>query len=232
MKLEKKQVQGLITLAVMLIVFNVVAFAIPFPKNGCFWAAWAFGLMAVLAAIPILLYAFRPGKNLQSKFYGFPIARIGILYLIGQMIVTLIFWGLAFVNCPAWIPVVVSVLILAATALGLVSTDVARDEVVRQQEQRKADTSAMKALYASVSSLVDRCSEPEAKKAVASLADELRYSDPISSEATAEVERSLRVMLIDLQNAVASEDAAIVKQLVSSMANTLKERNTLAKQGK
>ena len=36
MKLEKKQVQGLVTLGVALVVFNVIAFAVPFPKNGCF----------------------------------------------------------------------------------------------------------------------------------------------------------------------------------------------------
>lgn len=232
MKLEKKQVQGLVTLGVALVVFNVIAFAVPFPKNGCFWAAWAFGLAAILAAIPILLYAFRPGKSLQSKFYGFPVARVGVLYLVAQMIVTLLFWGLAFANCPAWVPVVVSVLVLAAAALGLVATDVARGEVERQQEQRKVDTSAMKALYASVSALADRCAEPEAKKNVVSLADELRYSDPISSEATVEAERSLRATLVELQNAVTSGDAETVKQLAASMRATLKERNTLAKQGK
>ena len=90
----------------------------------------------------------------------------------------------------------------------------------------------MKALYASVSALADRCAEPDAKKVVASLADELRYSDPISSEATAGAEQSLRATLVELQNAVTSGDAETVKQLAASMRATLKERNTLAKQGK
>ena len=153
MKLEKKQIRGIALFAIILVVYNILAFVIPFPKNGCFWAAWAFGLVAILLQIPILLLAFRNGETVKSKFYGFPIARVGVIYLIAQMIVTVLFFALAFVKCPAWIPVVISVLVLAAGLLGVIATDAARDEIERQEKTVKVNTTAMRTLQASVASI-------------------------------------------------------------------------------
>ena len=232
MKLEKKQIRGIALFAIILAVYNILAFAIPFPKNGCFWAAWAFGLVAILLQIPILLLAFRNGETVKSKFYGFPIARVGVIYLIAQMIVTVLFFALAFVKCPAWVPVVVSVLVLAAGALGVIATDTARDEIERQEKTVKVNTVAMRTLQASVASLADRCADPELKKSVTALADELRYADPVSNETTATAERTLESTLSELEKAILANETETAAALCTSMKNTLSERNRLAKIGK
>ena len=120
--MDKNKIRGIAALAIVLVVYNVLAFAIPFPKNGCFWAAWVFGLVAILAQAAFLLLAFQHGEGAKSKFYGFPVARVGVVYLCVQLALSFLFMGLAFVKCPAWIPVVLSVILLAAAALGLIVT--------------------------------------------------------------------------------------------------------------
>ena len=230
--MDKNKIRGIAALAIVLVVYNVLAFAIPFPKNGCFWAAWVFGLVAILAQAAFLLLAFQHGEGARSKFYGFPVARVGVVYLCVQLALSFLFMGLAFVKCPAWIPVVLSVILLAAAALGLIVTDAVRDEVERQDSKRRADTLGMKKLYAAVAACADRCADPELKKPVQKLAEALRYADPVSSEATREAENTLRMYLVDLESAVDAADAGKIKSACAAMTSALADRNRLSKLGK
>lgn len=230
--MDKNKIRGIAALAIVLVMYNVLAFAIPFPKNGCFWAAWAFGLVAILAQAAFLLLAFQHGAGARSKFYGFPIARVGVAYLCVQLALSFLFMGLAFVKCPAWIPVVLSVILLAAAALGLIVTDAVREEMERQDSKRRADTMGMKKLYAAVAACADRCADPELKKPVQKLSESLRYADPVSSEATREAENTLRMYLVDLESAVDAADADKIKTTCAAITSTLADRNRLSKLGK
>ena len=89
--MNKNKIRFFAALAIVLVVYNVLAFAIPFPKNGCFWAAWVFGLVAILAQAAFLLLAFQHGDGAKSKFYGFPIARVTTIYMVIQLILSLSF---------------------------------------------------------------------------------------------------------------------------------------------
>lgn len=230
--MNKNKIRFFAALAIVLVVYNVLAFAIPFPKNGCFWAAWVFGLVAILAQAAFLLLAFQHGEGVRSRFYGFPVARVGVAYLCVQLALSFLFMGLAFVKCPAWIPVVLSVIVLAAAALGLIVTEAVRDEVERQDSKRRADTLGMKKLYAAVAACADRCADPELKKPVQKLAEALRYADPVSSEATREAENTLRMYLIDLESAVDGGNVDRAKELCAAMTSALADRNRLSKLGK
>ena len=74
-----------------------------------------------------------------------------------------------------------------------------------------------------------QCANPDAAAAVRKLAEELRYSDPVSSPALEEAERDLSAAVADLQSAVADDDSEAVKQLSRKAAALLAERNRLCK---
>ena len=82
---------------------------------------------------------------------------------------------------PVWVVVPVYMLILGLSAIGIITTDAVRDEVERQETQKKIDTSFMDNLYLEVSGFAAQCSEPEAKKTLEKLAEEIRFSDPVSN---------------------------------------------------
>ncbi len=232
MKLEKKQIRGIAFFAIILVVYNILAFVIPFPKNGCLWAAWAFGLVAILLQIPILLLAFRNGETVKSKFYGFPIARVGVIYLIAQMIVTVLFFALAFVNCPAWIPVVISVLVLAAGLLGVIATDAARDEIERQEKTVKVNTSFMKTLTVDAQTLLSRAKSEPIKNACKKVFEAVRYSDPMSADALSDVESRIRTEFDSFTDAVISDNADAATASAEELLTLLKERNSICKMEK
>jgi len=57
------------------------------------------------------------------------------------------------------------------------------------------------------------------------LADEFRYSDPVSSEKTQELEEDMKVQLGDIQQALVEGDFDGAKKLCGKLMGSLAERN-------
>ncbi|MCH5188313.1 MAG: hypothetical protein J1F63_07900 [Oscillospiraceae bacterium] len=227
MKENKTQIRGLIVLAIIAVMYSVVVFAVPFAKNTVtFWFSYMFTLAAIGAQYYVMKTAFSKGKDAKSKFYGFPIAKIGVTYLIVQLVLGLLFMALA-AYVPVWLPIVLYVVILGVSAIGFIAADVTRDEIERQDMKLKKDVSNMRALQSLSSSMVGLCTNDETKKAVQDLMEEFRFSDPVSSEQTKELEEELMHQLQDAQKAIIDEDNAAVKVLCARIKNTLTERNRL-----
>ena len=138
MKLSKGKFQTILILAIVLAAYLLLAFVIPFAKTAVFWLALVFMLAAFGVQLYVLKLSFTKGKDARSKFYGFPIARIGVMYLIVQIALSFLFMAIAKF-CAAWIAVIVFALLLAVTAVGVIAADAMRDEVERQDAQLKAD---------------------------------------------------------------------------------------------
>ena len=170
-----------IVLAVILIAFSVIAFVAPFQKNAVFWLSYAFGVLAIAIQAYSWPKAFA-GDGAKSKFYGFPIARVTTIYMIAQLILSLIFMIIG-VKTAISIPVILYVLLLAIAVIGFIAADTARDEVERQESVKQVNTGTMRALQAKAAAIASAESDPEKRKALNHMAEAFRYSDPVSSDA-------------------------------------------------
>ena len=112
------------------VVYNVIAFALPFGKTAVFFLSWIFTMAAIAAQVYVIRTAFFKGEGIKSKLYGFPIARVGLLYLAVQVVLGLIFMALGTV-VPFWLPLVLYVILMGAALIGLITTEGAREEVER-----------------------------------------------------------------------------------------------------
>ena len=64
--LSNKPMRGLIIGGIFLVVFNLIAFLVPFPRIGTFWVGYVFGVIAILAQAPIWMLAFRGAESARS----------------------------------------------------------------------------------------------------------------------------------------------------------------------
>lgn len=218
-------------LAILLVVLTVVVFAVPFVKNGVFWLAYLF----VWAAIALQGYAIYKGfsrdEPLASKFYGFPVARVGFVYLVAQLILSLLSMALSTV-LPIWVVLVLSVIALGAAGVGLISTDAMREEILRQDEILKKDVSIMRTLQSKTRMLIGQCGDAELSAGLSKLAEAVQYSDPVSSDALEEIEFELTQLVDELQKAVVEQEYVAAQKLVKKAVDTLTERNRLCKLNK
>ena len=224
--MTKNASRGLIVLAIVLAVFSLIAFAIPFAHTAVFWIAYGFGVLAILFQLYIFKTSFAGNGDAKSRFYGFPIARLGIYYLVAQLILSVIEMALAGL-IPSWTVIIVNVLALAFALIGCITAETMRDEIVQQDNKLKKNVSAMRELQSLAASMVGQCGDEEMKNAVKKIADELRFSDPVSSDATAELEAEMRSQLADIQQAVVDEDIEGIKVLCGKLMGNLTERNRL-----
>ena len=232
MKYSNNQIKFIVFIAVILIVFNVIVFAVPFQKNSVFWLSYIFGMISILLQILFMYTAFNGAGDNRSKFYGFPIARIGIVYAIVQILLSISAMAVGpFI--PVWIPIVLFTVTVAVAAIGLIAADTVRDEVIKQDEKIVRDVKNMRNLQSKMNVLVSQadCSESirhELKK----LSEELKYSDPVSSDSTQAIENELYFNIEELQRAVVDGDDEAVMALCKKTTGILAERNRLCKLNK
>lgn len=229
--IEKSQARWWVILGIVTVIYHVIAFALPFPKTAVFFISYFFTLIAIAAQIYVIRTAFFKGEGIKSKFYGFPIAKLGALYLAVQLILGLLFMALGAV-IPVWLPLVLCVLLFGASVIGFIAADAVREEVERQDVVLKKNVSLMRKFQSHTAMLARENQMPELANDLRKLAEEFRFSDPVSSEATAELEKQLSEDLAKLQDAVALLEKEDALKLCRKTAMDLAERNQICKQHK
>lgn len=229
--MKKNAIRWWVVLGVVLVVYNVLAFALPFPKTAVFAVSYLFTTIAILAQIYVIRTAFYRGEGVKSKFYGFPIAKLGVIYLAVQLIAGLVFMALGLI-VPVWLPLALYVVLLGIAAAGFVAADAARDEVVRQEVKLEKDVSRMREFQAKGRVLVALNQVSEAARPLEKLAEDLRFSDPVSSEALTEIEDQLAECLAQLQGAVSAQKTEQILSVCQEAERILAERNQLCKLSK
>lgn len=224
----KNKIRGFVVLVVLLIVLSVYAFVVPFERTGVFWLAYIFGIIALLFQVYVFSIAFSGDGSPKSKFYGFPVIRVGIIYLAVQMIISMSEMGLSWL-LPNWVAGLINVFPIAFAIIGCIATETMREEISKQDNNLKANVSNMRAFQSMSSALIGQCLDDELKKEVQKLAEEFKYSDPVSSEKIAENEDEIGKYMDELQSAVVSNEVEAAKELCKKISLGLAERNRLCK---
>lgn len=225
--MKKDTIRGIIALTVVLALYILIAFLIPFIHTATFWVSFMFTLIAFCVVAASIYIAFVKNPDAKSRFYGFPIAKLGVIYGVVQLIAGFIFMALG-VWIPVWVAVLVYAIALGSVAIGLISADAVREEIQRQDVKLKKDVSFMRNLQSKVCQMATQCDAPELK----SFAEDIRYSDPVSSDALGDIEQELAAAVEELQAAVVDGDSESVAQLCRKASAVLSERNRLCKLGK
>lgn len=225
--MKKDFVRSALCLGVLLMLYILLAFLIPFVKTAVFWFSFAFTLIAFGVTAYAIYTAFLKKPDARSRFYGFPIARIGVIYGGGQLAVGLLFIALGK-WIPAWLAVVVYAALLGAAIIGLVSADAVVETIHTQDGKLKKDVAFMRVLQSKANQMAAQSSLPEVQQ----FCENVRYSDPVSSEALAEIEGALSAAADDLQAAIVEGNNGRICQLAQKADHLLCERNRLCKLNK
>lgn len=200
-----------IILAIAFVLFNVIIFAVPTDKTSVFWITYTFTVVAFAMQIAVWKVAFSKAETLKSKFLGLPLIYVGVIYLVIQSIAFVVFMFLPTI--PGWIPIVTCTIILSVSGIFLTSTELGREEVVRVEEKIQQNVSAIKGLQIDVEGIAEAQTDPVAKKALESLAEKIKYSDPMSDESLARLDDEIKTKIGELKTRAASDIPGAVKDI-------------------
>ena len=184
MHINKKNKSIVSVYGILVVIYLISFIVIPFPKNAANWISFIFTLLSFILSLGVTLYVFGKDNNMTSKFYGFPIFKIAYMYPLLQFTVWVIVCITAtFAAVPYWIVLTLSLVILGASGIGLITTDNTRDIVEGIEAETKRVTKASKVFNLSITSVLDLCSDVTVKNELERLAESFRFSDPVSNKA-------------------------------------------------
>jgi len=228
-----RQIRELIIFIVFLVTYNVMAFAIPFSKNGAFWSAYIFAIIAIFGFGACWLYAYDKEATLRNRFLSWPIVRIGLFwYLIPQFVYstgTMI--RATFYDMPAWIVVVPSLIILSIAVVKVAIIDIAREKIKEIAVKQQIDTAFLRNLQVDMEALGERIKDEKIKTQIVCLTEKVRFSDPVSNHHLSEIETLIKSKFEEMKSMVYGGNMEI-EGSIEEITLLLSERNKKCKMTK
>ena len=226
----------LIIWGVMLAVFNAIVFISPGwagleKYTASFWLAYAVTSVVFVAHLLLTLWAFKDGqKSNERMFLNIPIIRISYTALV----VTIVAGALCMLNSllPVWVACVIMGALVVFYTVTIVKTKIAID-VIEDVGAKVADKTAfIKSLRVDADSLVGKASTPAIKDMCTKVSEAIRYSDPVSNNMTADVEKQITTKLAEFTDVVKAGDEDKVSSVGAELIDLVDERNKKCKLGK
>ena len=219
--MKKNSTKGYVILGILFALVSIIAFAVPTAKTATFWIAYVFTAAAFAAQIGIWKTALDKEETLISKFLGFPVVHIGIVYVAIQVIAFAIF--LFVPSLPEWSAIVACSAISGICAVCMISADAGRHEIERVEAKVQEKIFYIRQLQADIELLADSETDVAVKTALTQLAEKIRFSDPMSSEQLADLENKISTKTAELKTASSK------MEIITELHSLLDERNKKCK---
>ncbi|MGN0584683.1 MAG: hypothetical protein ACI4JD_04445 [Ruminococcus sp.] len=219
----------IITWSVLLVLFNVIAFAsagwIFFEKyTPSFWIGYA-GVMLAFIGNFFCTYTVLKENSAKKFFYNLPIISLAYSGLIASFLAG----GLCMLISPLpyYAAAIACAVILAVYIIAVVNAKTASGKLQAIDKETEIKTQFIRAITAEAENLKAKAESAEAKANVQKVYEALRYSDPMSSDALYEIEMEMQSAFEKFADAVKSgnDGYAEAKCLIKLTA----ERNSKCK---
>lgn len=222
--------------AILFVVFNLVVILLP--KEVTFGnvvytkfaglSAVTFGVfdLALILHLAVTYYALNC-SSLTGTFYRIPLIRISYAAVIVTTVIGCI--AMAVPALPSAIPLVIAIIVLALYAIALLKAQAAAAIVEDVDRKVKTKTVFIKLLTAEAEALQAVPQETELKELCRKVFEEIRYSDPMSSDALAADEGQLSLRFADFSAAVKNADAGKAQEVAREFFILLDARNKKCK---
>ena len=218
--MKKNSTKGYVILGILFALISIIAFAVPTVKTATFWIAYVF--TAAAFAAQIIIWRTALGKEtLKSKFLGFPVVHIGIVYTVIQVIAFAVFMFVP--TLPAWSAIVVCSVIAGISAVCMISADAGRNEIERVEAKVQKKVFYIRELQADIELLADNETNADVKKALTQLAEKKRFSDPMNNEQLADLEDKISTKIEELKTTSSQ------LEIITELNSLLDERNKKCK---
>ena len=144
--MKKDIMRGIVGFGVVLILYLLVVFLMPFVHTASFWVSLLFTLIAFGVVAVAFYCSIGRHPDAKSKFYGFPIARIAVIYGLVQLIAGFLCMAYGG-HVPVWAAFLVYAIALGAAVIGLISAESVTEHIKTQDAELKKNVALMRVLH-------------------------------------------------------------------------------------
>ncbi|MCH5191701.1 MAG: hypothetical protein J1F23_06000 [Oscillospiraceae bacterium] len=207
---------------ILLGVFNLLVFTIFKSHSNVFWLSYGFMTLAFVVQIVSMFLSFKTA-DVETAFFGIPLASFSVFYLCAELVIGALF--MIFQMASITLALVIQVLVLAVFLIIAIISLLARDTVQQIGDTVKEHVSNLKSVLVDVEMIMDSCTDPELKASLRKLSETVKYSDPISNEAVADVEQRIMRKISELRINIDDNQIEDAKQSCADLERLYVERN-------
>lgn len=218
--------------AIALVVFNIITFistgnTVGISNAGAgFWVGYVFITIVFIANL-VCSFLFFKEENIDKIFLKLPIIYIAYIALIVSLIAGAI--AMAIPVIPYWVGIVIDVVILAVYAIAIVQVNAASDVVSEIDDRVKAQTFFIHSLTADAQTLMSFAQSDDVQTECKKVYESIRYSDPMSNDALAQIENQIQNEFNIFAHAVKKDNTDLVKNSANKIIVLINKRNLQCK---
>lgn len=229
----------LIAWAILFVIFNVVVIVLPkettiagvtyVKLGGLSWITLILFELCFVGHLVCTWIALKQNK-LSGMFYRLPLIRLSYACIIVTTVIGCVM--MAVPQMPDWIPLIVVLIIMALYAVAVLKAAAAAAVVEQIDEKVRVQTTFVRDLTADAGTLMTRAKSEPVKNACKKVYEAVRYSDPMTTGALADVESRICTEFDAFTDAVISDNADAATASADELLTLIQERNSRCKMEK
>ena len=226
----KKTAAIAIVYPIILVVLAVAFVLLKLYTSAAACVALGFTALSVIIA---LVFSAKTAKNADTNrkaFYAAPVIKAATVYMVVQIIIGVALCAVsAFIDLSVWVSVAVCFVWFAAAIGGLVASNATKNAIAPIETKTEVKIRNTTEFRIDMVSVFEACRSDEIRKELEKLAEEFKYSDPVSSPDTLEIEKKIASAIADLAKKVESDKIEKAQEGIRTVRNLLSERNRICK---
>lgn len=221
MGFNKRKGISTVTALLILTIFNIAAFLLPVSHNITFWIGYSFVTLSIVLFLVSALFLFHSDDNAQT-FFKLPLAVIAWVYLLAQFILGIL---QMIVPISYFIALIIDCGLTGIFIIAILTSKIA-GETIQKQEKHIAEEVLFISNMQSLLSRV-KTEDHELSQKINLLAEDLKFSDPLSHSLLNELEKQIEASIAILKSDVHDKEKAAAD--IIYISDLLKERNQKCK---
>ena len=222
-----KKVKNYLTMAVVFAsafaIYNIIVMLLFSGKNNIFWISYSAMTITFIINIAVMLRCFSK-QDTEAIFMGIPLLSFTVFYFFAELFTSFVFMlfrAHASVKLTVAIQLIMLLLYIIFAAMALLTRQVVND--INTDVKQKV--SIIKSLSVDVQMLEEQCMDAELKKELHKIAEAIRYSDPMYTDAVADLDNIIKGKVAELKMQCNSNNKGAAMEICYNLNAYIQERN-------
>ncbi len=230
--MKKKSIVISVSLLAFLVSFSLLYFFLPFEKKDLISHILCYFCFRAYLAVIFVSIAFplRKSGDAEKITLSLPLVKtivifslVGLLLTIAEYVVNI------FVPVPFYVPLSVVLFLISGFAITIQLKTSNIRHILQNEKEKDQSTCLMKELRKQSLLLVGLSKDEVTRNNRSKLSDRLKYSDPVSTESTVEIEKKILTLFSKYKEEI--KDNQKISDVQDSI-DRIRERNTLCERNK
>lgn len=212
---------------IFLAIYNILYFCIPFNRDlssGSFWTCYIFTTLFILTNLFCWYISFDK-EHLKSKILGITIFKASYLFLLLQIVFNILILAIGnFIKIPSWICIIIETILFAFLIIIILVRNEYRETINSIQNKEVKATSFLNEIKINFDIINNLSKESKYSSEINRLNEKIKYQDPVSNDAVAELENEILNLTLELKQKLSSPNDEEIVKLIKLIDIKIEER--------